>query len=381
MGLNPNNAMNNSMLDMDEDERDIKTDVVRQNNRETRRNYNVNGNNTMNSAYKNPSNNNANLLLGDIPGYKVDNRNILSGDYNNSIKSYNNKELLVKNQFSPSPSNNNNNSNSNNNSNNSNNNIRRFNRNNLITKNPFPGNDLDLTPDHVQYSNNVNSYNRNNLITKNPINRKRCNIGNIIQEGFQSNGHSDNITSVIIEIKTAINNAIDKVVDRHSKGEDIRNSLKTEVISEINNSINKNNVVSLKEVQNDVENAIEDAVEEAVNHIEQSNNNYVDPNNVKNKVKNALNNAVDNSINNAVKSNNINVLPKNPLFYSPNRLNSIQNRKIRVQNKLNKGEMVSGSNMFSAQGYNSNSEITGFNKYGAESINYLCLSKQNPQCQ
>ena len=36
--------------------------------------------------------------------------------------------------------------------------------------------------------------------------------------------------------------------------------------------------------------------------------------------------------------------------------------------------------MFSAQGYNSDSDISGFNKYGAKAINYLCLSNQNPSC-
>ena len=37
----------------------------------------------------------------------------------------------------------------------------------------------------------------------------------------------------------------------------------------------------------------------------------------------------------------------------------------------------SGNDMFSAQGYNSGSPVTGHNKYGASATNYLCVSKKD----
>ena len=95
-----------------------------------------------------------------------------------------------------------------------------------------------------------------------------------------------------------------------------------------------------------------------------------------NAANNAANNVANNVANNAANNaDNSVVVPQNLLFTSSDQLRKAQDRGIKCDGKPNNAPVVSGNVMFSAQGYGHESGISGYNKYGASAINYLCVDK------
>jgi hypothetical protein len=123
------------------------------------------------------------------------------------------------------------------------------------------------------------------------------------------------------------------------------------------NSYNKNNLITLNPYLSNGNNTIGNRINEGF-EINQSNNNTI----------------IEESANNIAPLLNDtqlpNTVPKNLLFTSLQQLNSAQNRSIQSPNKE---PIRSSINMHSAQGYGSESGITGFNESGAPAINYLCV--------
>ena len=73
-------------------------------------------------------------------------------------------------------------------------------------------------------------------------------------------------------------------------------------------------------------------------------------------------------------NNNVEVLPQSLLFTSAEQLQNIQDRSVYCDGTKSNEPIVSSPDSHSAQGYNLPGNINGFNKYGAEAINYLCVS-------
>ena len=110
-----------------------------------------------------------------------------------------------------------------------------------------------------------------------------------------------------------------------------------------------------------------------------NNNEEINPLNILNNVKHQLvlnNNEVkiDNIMNNNNNNNNVEKLPQSLLFTSPNQLQNAQDRSVYCEGSKNNEPIRSANNLHSAQGYNLPGNINGYNKYGANAINYLCVS-------
>ena len=159
----------------------IKDDVTNVDNRNCRQNLNVISA-EVDILEKNKVSLNNNLLLGDIPDYKLDNSNKLSGKFNNSVSANNSNDLISKNFYSNPGDNRGSPLKPRKESNNIN--VSGYNSHNLNTKNPFPGNNSTYKPKFVPASNNVNSYNNS------PQYGSANNVGNLLIEGFQDTPHN-----------------------------------------------------------------------------------------------------------------------------------------------------------------------------------------------
>ena len=102
--------------------------------------------------------------------------------------------------------------------------------------------------------------------------------------------------------------------------------------------------------------------------------------NSNNVVENFQNNVANNAVNNVAN----NVASCHGLPYSTEeQLRKAQNRSISCNsNPLTKAPVasVNSPNHHSSQGYGHSSGVSGFNEYGADAINYLCLSRDQRAC-
>ena len=265
--LNNLSNLSNNMNVLSEAD-NIAADIIGVNNRKVRGHEAINGYNS--DELINANKIGSNLLMDGTPGYELVKNDKLTGKYNDNILPNSNMAL----NMAPLEAANNNVAANNVAANNvAANNVAANNlavdhaavgannTNNLIEKNPFPGNNLNLEKPHVKATLDVSGY--NNLADK------YHQVGGVLKEGFQS--------------------------------------------------------------QNDV-----------------------------------------NTVSNSVEEKEV-VVPQNLLFTTPEQLKKAQDRSITCDGKPNNAPIKSADVMHSAQGYGG--EITGYNKYGASAINYLCVDK------
>jgi hypothetical protein len=284
---------------------------------------------------------NNNLLLGDVPGYKPENRNKLTGAYSNNIEASNNNELLVKNLYS-NPGNNRGNMRMPNYK--ATNNVPGFNSNNLVTKNPFPGNNSTYKPKFIPASNNVNSYNNSDQ-QYGSVN----NVGNLLIEGFTNPPANINSNNSLV--------ANGNANVRPNEQNDFGNNL-------ISNGSTRN--VNLKVPVNARNNANSNLV-----GVEAGNTNKIVNGPNRNVQVDAQFNPASNVAN--IGSPLLNDDECVTLFpnHVENQLRRAQDRA--VPNPANKKAVRSAENMQSAQGYRVGGQVSGYNESGADSINYLCV--------
>lgn len=250
--LNNLSNLSNNMNVLSEAD-NIAADIIGVNNRKARGHEAINGYNS--DELINANKIGSNLLMDGTPGYELVSDDKLTGKYSDGILPSSNMAL---NMAPLEPANNNVAAN----------NVAvdhaavgANNTNNLIEKNPFPGNNLNLVKPHVEATLDVSGFNS--------LANKYHQVGGVLKEGFQS--------------------------------------------------------------QNDV-----------------------------------------NTVSNTVEEKEV-VVPQNLLFTTPEQLKKAQDRSITCDGKPNNAPIKSADVMHSAQGYGN--EITGYNKYGASAINYLCVDK------
>ena len=151
------------------------------------------------------------------------------------------------------------------------------------------------------------------------------------------------------------------------------NSSEYEQLTVNNNDIKEN--LTVEKFQNNTSNelnSLNNLIQiNGVNNLEQEN-----PLNVLNNVPQQMvhnNNKV--KIENIIKNNNnVEKLPQSLLFTSPKQLQNAQDRSVYCEGSKNNEPIISVNDSHSAQGYNLPGNINGYNKYGAQAINYLCVS-------
>ena len=151
------------------------------------------------------------------------------------------------------------------------------------------------------------------------------------------------------------------------------NSSEYEQLTVNNNDIKEN--LTVEKFQNNTSNelnSLNNLIQiNGVNNLEQEN-----PLNVLNNVPQQMvhnNNKV--KIENIIKNNNnVEKLPQSLLFTSPKQLQNAQDRSVYCEGSKNNEPIISANDSHSAQGYNLPGNINGYNKYGAQAINYLCVS-------
>ena len=297
---------------------EIRNDVTNIDNRNARKHNNVSGDNGgLSNKYS--ISHNDNLLLGDIPGYKLDKSDKLAGEYRKDVQPLNTNGLIVKNKYTPppprprrrrvarvTPD------------------VARYNRNNLITKNPYPGKVVEMNNNSdLPYRNNVASYNKANSL-HGGVN----NVGGFLLEGFENTPNNNNNN----------NNS---------------NNLNGNVLG--NDNLNAN-LVGNNNGNNDNLNA-----------------NLVNNNNGNNVNLNA------NLVNNNNASNNANNLENRRgcgLDMKNEDLNEVlrkaQNRSVHVEGNKGAYRGLNDNTLLSAQGYDNASGVSGYNESGAPAIDYLC---------
>ena len=305
---------------------EVRDDVLNVDNRNARKHDNVLGDNK-GLSNKNGISNTDNLLLGDIPGYKVDKSNKLLGDYRKDVQALNNNELIVRNPYRnynrPKPRRRK--------DTNVNQDVARYNRNNLVTKNPYPGRVLEMVNNgDLPYSNNVQSYNKANSLAG-----QVSNVGGFLLEGFQ--------------------NTPNNIVNPNNKP--ITNALG-------NGNLNANLVANANGQDNAHANAHTNAHANAHDNVVGNVDINVNAN------ANANANANSNIVGaNADDNTNACVVNNDEL---QEQLRKAQNRRVYEEGNKTAYRGMNNSTLLSAQGYNNASGITGYNESGADAINYLC---------
>ena len=323
---------------------DIKDDAINVDNRNCRKNLNAEGDNA-GTLVKNKISMNNNLLLGDVPGYKPVNRNNLKGEYRNNVLASNNNELLIKNLYS-NPGNNRGNMRGPNYK--ATNNVPGFNGNNLVTKNPFPGNNSPYKPKFVPASNNVNSYNNSDK-GYGSVN----NVGNLLIEGFTNPPATINSNNSLVVNSNDNGNFSVLPNEPNDFGNNLisngpNRNVKLNVPVNVQNNPNANLVGSEAGNTNNIVNGPNRNVNVKAP--------YNPSNNVANTGSPLLN---DNEC--------VSLFPN----HVENQLRRAQERG--VPNPENKKAVRSAENMHSAQGYRVGGQVSGYNESGSNSINYLCV--------
>jgi hypothetical protein len=277
------------------------------------------------------------LLMDDTDGYNLNNTNKLRGPYRNNVMPDNSSGLRGG-PFTAVNSNDNVNQ-TNNNQQINNFQVNSYNSNNLITKNPFPGQNTNFQVEPQRAELNVPGFNHDEpeqLVinnNNNTVEQLSVNIPNNA-EGFHGhvNEHARHKEHFIVPNKEEFND---------------------------NNGLNSlNNIVNLASNNNSNVNG---TLNNVLNNAEQQlvgNNNQV-----------AINNIMKNNV-----ANNLENVPQNLLFTSSDQLQSAQDRSVYCEGTKNNQPILSADGSHSAQGYNLPGDVNGFNQYGAEAINYLCVS-------
>ena len=280
-----------------------------------------------------------NLLMDGVNGYNVDRNNKLKGPYRNNVMPNNSSSLTGGPFLAANNANNLNNARNNNNVDNFQ--VNAYNGNNLVTKNPFPGNNTNFQVEPQRAELNVPGFNHSEpeqlVINSNNNNNnvvEELTVDNNNAEGFQGSIHREGFLVPDVKEKFNDNNGL--------------NSLNNLVILEANN-LNLNNAGNANNLENVLNNSNQQLV---------GNNNQV-----------AINNIVNNG-----GENNLENVPQNLLFTSPDQLQSAQDRSVYCDGTKNNQPILSAEGSHSAQGYNLPGDVNGYNQYGAQAINYLCVS-------
>ena len=299
--------------------------TVGPNNRDSRRCGNVSGYDNVGDIHDLGKH----LLMNGTNGYNVEKRNNLSGNFNNSVKPNNSSSLSGAAVPPPSQNNRNNKEHMNN----GNSNVQGYNGNNLITKNPFPGNNVNFQVEPQVAELNVSGYDNSayEQLTVNNANNNNVVEKLTVEEKFANGPHKNHA---------------------HGHGHEHFQNNNASEIQQLNNLIQLNGVNSGNNVEEDPLNVLNNVPQQLV----------LEDNQVK--------------INNIVNSNveNVEKLPQSILFTSPNQLQNAQDRSVYCEGSKNNDPIVSANDSHSAQGYNLPGNISGYNQYGAQAINYLCVS-------
>ena len=294
---------------------EVRNDVTNIDNRDARKHNNVPGDNAgLSNKYS--ISHNDNLLLGDIPEYKLDKSDKLAGEYRKDVQPLNSNGLIVKNKYTPPPprpkrrrvprvilD------------------VARYNRNNLITKNPYPGKVVQMNNNSdLPYRNNVASYNKANSL-HGGVN----NVGGFLLEGFESTPNNNNNN----------NNNVNANANALGNG-----NLNANLIG--NNNSNNSNLSANLVGNNNSNNS-------------NLNANLIGNNNANNNLENRRGCGLD------MKNEDLNEV-----------LRKAQNRSVHVEGNKGAYRGLSDNTLLSAQGYDNASGVSGYNESGATAINYLC---------
>ena len=390
---NPNNLdYLNDKMNVLTNKDNSSANIVGPNNRQVRNsNKNVPGFDNVGNVH----NLGSHLLMNGTNGYNLEKKNHLSGKYNNSIMADNSSSLTG----SPVPKSNNNTNNRNNFQNKNNlNNVSGYNKNNLVTKNPYPGNNVNFQVEPQKAELNVPGYNNTEyeqLTIRNNNNNVVENL-KIVQESFQNRRPREGREGFQNRLREGIKGR-EGFQNRRPRREEFQGARRTQPqpqpqpqpqasqrqlegfqnrrpregfqnarntrrkregfqnnVSEMNSL---NNLIKLDGVTNN------NNEENMINVLNQSNQQRVGNNNQV-QIKNILNNNIE----------NVEKLPQSILFTSPKQLKDAQDRSVYCEGTKNNEPILSASNSHSAQGYKLPGNINGYNQYGADAINYLCVS-------
>ena len=318
--VNPNNLdyLNDNMNVLSNADNSA-ANTVGTNNRDSRRFGDVSGYDSIGDIHDLGKH----LLMNGTNGYNLEKRNNLTGNFNGSVRPNNNAS--ISGAEVPPPSQNNSNRNNRNNRNNRENmlgnNVSGYNGNNLIKKNPFPGNNVNFQVEPQKAELNVSGYNKTEY------------------EQLTVNNTTNNNIVEKLTVEEPFANSHEHFQNNNSQLNQLNNLIQFNGVNSNNREENLNNV--LNNVPQQL--VLED-----------------------NKVK--INNIINNNV------ENVEELPQSILFTSPKQLQDAQDRSVYCEGTKNNGPIVSANDSHSAQGYNLPGNINGFNQYGAQAINYLCVS-------
>jgi hypothetical protein len=323
--VNPNN-LNDLQDNMNvlTNKDNLGANIVTVNDRNARRtNNNISGYNHNELEDKNRIGSN---LLMNGTNYQLNNSNKLNGEFDNSViahdvTDYQNEMFAPVNDLNNSVRNNVNNNKV---KLNNNLNIQGFNNNNLLNKNPFPGQNVNFNVQPQQAELNVDPYNsialqQLSLNNSNNVKENLVVINNNNQENFEDynnkNQASNNITNI-----GPLNNLVANNNGSTNSVNDVLNNVPQQIVGE-------NSELSIQQI-----------------------------------VKEETNNVNTNT-------------PYSLLFTSVDQLHNAQDRSVYCDGKKNNDPILMNNDAHSAQGYNLPGDINGFNQYGSDAINYLCVSE------
>jgi len=196
---NVSNLVNN--MDVLSEADNIAADIIGVNNRNARSHDSLNGYNEKELINVNRINE-SNLLMDGTPEYNLVNNNKLAGEYSDNVMPNNERSL----NMAPVNAANNNVANNVAN-NNAANNVGPNNTNNLINRNPYPGNNLNLEKPHVAASLDVSGYNTQDV--------QYLQVGGVLQEGFQNEPEENNANNENNNVASNASNASNVVVPQN----------------------------------------------------------------------------------------------------------------------------------------------------------------------